>query len=106
VRTGVCVGGGLCIQNGIFFHSAFFARRVAHSLLHARPRSRAPAAWKPPRAPRQPLRCIAIACPACMTRDLAASCADYVTSVVNSADVVPTISSASADDLRTEVMRR
>jgi hypothetical protein len=41
--------------------------------------------------------CLAIACPACMTLELARSCDGYVTSVMNAADVVPTISPASAD---------
>ena len=36
--------------------------------------------------------CLAIACPACMTLELARSCAPYVTTIVNNADIVPTIS--------------
>lgn len=44
--------------------------------------------------------CIAIACPACMTAELARSCAGYVTTVVNGADVIPTVSPGSADALR------
>ncbi len=48
-------------------------------------------------------RALAIACPAAMTLELAQSCAGYVTSVVNGADVVPTLSPASADALRAEV---
>jgi len=35
-------------------------------------------------------RCIALACPACMTLELAESCKDYVTTVVNGTDIVPT----------------
>jgi len=50
-------------------------------------------------------QCVAIACPACMTLELAKSCAGYVTTVVNCADVIPTISPGSADALREEVMR-
>lgn len=38
-------------------------------------------------------RCVAIACPACMTEDLARSCTSYVTSIVNSTDIVPTFCS-------------
>lgn len=37
-------------------------------------------------------RCVAVACPACMTLELAQSCAGYVTSIVNGADLVPTMS--------------
>lgn len=37
-------------------------------------------------------RCVAVACPACMTLELAQSCEGYVTSVVNGADLVPTMS--------------
>ena len=36
--------------------------------------------------------CVAIACPACMTLELARSCAPYVTTIVNNCDIVPTIS--------------
>jgi hypothetical protein len=50
-------------------------------------------------------RCVAIACPACMTLELARSCAGYVTTVVNATDVVPTICPATADALRLEVTR-
>lgn len=50
--------------------------------------------------------CLALACPSCMTLELARSCADYVTTVVNGADVVPTVSPGSADLLREEVMKR
>lgn len=41
---------------------------------------------------------------ACMTWELAESGADFITSVVNGADLVPTFSAASVDDLRAEVM--
>jgi pimeloyl-ACP methyl ester carboxylesterase len=47
--------------------------------------------------------CIAIACPACMTLELAESCTKYVTTVVNGCDVIPTMSSGAADLLREEV---
>ncbi|KAK9825386.1 hypothetical protein WJX81_007825 [Elliptochloris bilobata] len=49
--------------------------------------------------------CLAIACPACMTLELARSCAPYVTTIVNNADIVPTISPGSADALREEVVQ-
>ncbi|MEW5308838.1 MAG: hypothetical protein WDW38_000768 [Sanguina aurantia] len=49
-------------------------------------------------------RCYAIACPSCMTLELAQSCREYVTSVINSTDVVPTFSAAAVDALRQEVM--
>ena len=49
---------------------------------------------------------MAIACPSCMTLELAQSCSAYVTTVVNHADAVPTICPATADALREEVMRR
>lgn len=45
----------------------------------------------------------AIACPACMTLDLAASCAPFVTTLVHGADIVPTFSSGAIDRLRDEV---
>ena len=47
--------------------------------------------------------CTAIACPACMTLELAKSCSGYVTTVVHCTDVIPTISPGSADVLRDEV---
>ena len=37
-------------------------------------------------------RCYALACPACMTMELAESCKEYVTSVINGTDIVPTFS--------------
>ncbi len=37
-------------------------------------------------------RCYAMACPACMTLELAQSCRDYVTTVINGTDIVPTFS--------------
>ena len=49
--------------------------------------------------------CTAIACPACMTLELAKSCKEYVTTVIHCADVIPTISPGSADALRAEVAR-
>lgn len=36
--------------------------------------------------------CLAIACPACMTLELARSCAGYVTSIIHGCDTIPTIS--------------
>ncbi|KAK9804709.1 hypothetical protein WJX72_001137 [[Myrmecia] bisecta] len=47
--------------------------------------------------------CVAIACPACMTLELAKSCSGYVTTIINNADIIPTISPGSADALRREV---
>jgi Lipase (class 3) len=44
----------------------------------------------------------AFACPACATRDLAASCAGYVTTVLHAADLVPTFSEAALERLRQE----
>lgn len=41
---------------------------------------------------------------ACMTWDLAESGGDFITSVINGADLVPTFSAASVDDLRAEVI--
>eukprot|EP00798_Chlamydomonas_sp_ICE-L_P018827 gene18827-25373_t len=49
-------------------------------------------------------KCYALACPACMTLELANSCKDYVTSVINGTDIVPTFSAATVDELRTDVM--
>ena len=37
-------------------------------------------------------RCYAMACPACLTYELADSCRDYVTSIINGTDIVPTFS--------------
>ena len=36
--------------------------------------------------------CLAIACPSCMTLELARSCASYVTTIINGADLIPTVS--------------
>ncbi|GER45048.1 lipase class 3 family protein [Striga asiatica] len=47
--------------------------------------------------------CVAFAPAACMTWELAESGNDFVTSVINGADLVPTFSAASVDDLRAEV---
>jgi hypothetical protein len=47
--------------------------------------------------------CTAIACPACMTLELAKSCGSYVTTVIHGADVIPTISPGSVDALRQQV---
>lgn len=47
--------------------------------------------------------CVAFAPGACMTWELAESGIDFITSVVNGADLVPTFSAASVDDLRAEV---
>lgn len=47
--------------------------------------------------------CFAFAPAACMTWELAESGNEFVTSVINGADLVPTFSAASVDDLRAEV---
>lgn len=47
--------------------------------------------------------CVAFAPAACMTWELAESGNDFVTSVINGADLVPTFSAGSVDDLRAEV---
>lgn len=47
--------------------------------------------------------CVTFAPAACMTWDLAESGNEFVTTVINGADLVPTFSAASVDDLRTEV---
>ncbi|RWR95875.1 Mono-/di-acylglycerol lipase isoform 1 [Cinnamomum micranthum f. kanehirae] len=47
--------------------------------------------------------CVTFAPAACMTWELAESGADFITSVINGADLVPTFSAASVDDLRSEV---
>lgn len=47
--------------------------------------------------------CVTFAPAACMTWELAESGKDFITSVVNGADLVPTFSAASVDDLRSEV---
>lgn len=39
----------------------------------------------------------------CMTWELAESGKHFVTTIVNGADLVPTVSTASIDDLRSEV---
>ncbi|GLC75379.1 hypothetical protein PLESTF_001630500 [Pleodorina starrii] len=50
-------------------------------------------------------RCVAIACPSVVTLELAAACRDYVTSLVNGTDIVPTFCAASVDRLREDVTR-
>ncbi|XP_020584054.1 uncharacterized protein LOC110027105 isoform X2 [Phalaenopsis equestris] len=47
--------------------------------------------------------CVSFAPAACMSWDLAESGTHFVTSVINGADLVPTFSAASVDDLRSEV---
>ncbi|XP_020241924.1 uncharacterized protein LOC109820223 [Asparagus officinalis] len=47
--------------------------------------------------------CVTFAPGACMTWELAESGVPFVTSVINGADLVPTFSAASVDDLRSEV---
>ncbi|KAK3006938.1 hypothetical protein RJ639_016893 [Escallonia herrerae] len=47
--------------------------------------------------------CVTFAPAACMTWELAESGSDFITSVINGADLVPTFSAASVDDLRAEV---
>ncbi|KAG6418372.1 hypothetical protein SASPL_120575 [Salvia splendens] len=47
--------------------------------------------------------CVAFAPAACMTWELAESGNECITSVINGADLVPTFSAASVDDLRAEV---
>lgn len=47
--------------------------------------------------------CVTFAPAACMTWELAESGNEFVTSVINGADLVPTFSAASVDDLRSEV---
>ncbi|XP_050381404.1 uncharacterized protein LOC126798467 [Argentina anserina] len=47
--------------------------------------------------------CVTFAPAACMTWELAESGVNFITSVVNGADLVPTFSAASVDDLRAEV---
>ena len=49
--------------------------------------------------------CVTLACPGCMTLELAQSCAGYVTTVINGTDLVPCMSPAAADALREEVMQ-
>ncbi|KAI7845939.1 hypothetical protein COHA_000485 [Chlorella ohadii] len=50
-------------------------------------------------------RCVAVACPSCMTLELAQSCDAYVTSVMHGCDCIPTICPATADALREEMTR-
>ncbi|CAN0877713.1 Diacylglycerol lipase-alpha [Linum grandiflorum] len=47
--------------------------------------------------------CVSFAPAACMTWELAESGNDFITSVINGADLVPTFSAAAVDDLRAEV---
>ncbi|KAJ9190414.1 hypothetical protein P3X46_001620 [Hevea brasiliensis] len=47
--------------------------------------------------------CVTFAPAACMTWELAESGNDFITSVINGADLVPTFSAAAVDDLRAEV---
>ena len=41
--------------------------------------------------------CLAIACPSCMTLDLARSCSTYVTTIINGADLIPTVSAGQLE---------
>ncbi|CAL5195772.1 unnamed protein product [Lathyrus oleraceus] len=47
--------------------------------------------------------CVTFAPAACMTWELAESGSSFITSIINGADLVPTFSAASVDDLRSEV---
>ncbi|KAK7294464.1 hypothetical protein RJT34_17353 [Clitoria ternatea] len=47
--------------------------------------------------------CVTFAPAACMTWELAESGDNFITSIINGADLVPTFSAASVDDLRSEV---
>lgn len=47
--------------------------------------------------------CVAFAPAACMTWDLAESGKHFITTIINGSDLVPTFSTASVDDLRSEV---
>ncbi|KAG9459553.1 hypothetical protein H6P81_004061 [Aristolochia fimbriata] len=47
--------------------------------------------------------CVAFAPAACMTWDLAESGNHFITAIINGSDLVPTFSTASVDDLRSEV---
>lgn len=42
---------------------------------------------------------------ACMTWELAESGKDFITTIINGSDLVPTFSTASIDDLRSEVYK-
>lgn len=46
------------------------------------------------------VQCVAFACPPCATKELAEACAPFVTTIVNSADAVPTISHRSIQDYK------
>ncbi|KAM7253682.1 hypothetical protein ACFE04_021836 [Oxalis oulophora] len=50
--------------------------------------------------------CVTFAPAACMTWELAESGNEFITSVINAADLVPTFSASSVDDLRAEVVMR
>ncbi|KAL8171623.1 hypothetical protein V2J09_023427 [Rumex salicifolius] len=47
--------------------------------------------------------CVTFAPGACMTRELAESGTNFIVAIINGADLVPTFSAASVDDLRAEV---
>ena len=52
-------------------------------------------------------RCYALACPACMTLELSESCKEYVTSIINGTDIVPTFSGGmDIDSTRIAFMMR
>uniref|UniRef100_A0A3B6FM62 Fungal lipase-like domain-containing protein n=1 Tax=Triticum aestivum TaxID=4565 RepID=A0A3B6FM62_WHEAT len=50
--------------------------------------------------------CVAFAPASCMTWELAESGKHFITTIVNGADLVPTVSTASIDDLRSEVVMK
>jgi len=97
-RTGLLHGVraciALCVFDGTYEHAASGACQLLQgrtcrgassvSALARRLRDAAPELAQ--------ATCLAVACPACMTLELARSCAPYVTTIVNNADIVPTIS--------------
>lgn len=50
-------------------------------------------------------QCVAFACPACMTLELAEACSSFCLSLVQGADIIPSFCLASLSDLRKEVPR-
>ena len=54
-------------------------------------------------APAACARAVAVACPSCATKELAAAAAPFVTSVVHGTDFVPTMNEHTLELLRQEV---
>lgn len=58
----------------------------------------------PARNPFASIRCLAFACPSCLSRELSESCRAFITSVVAGADVVPYVSFSKVSELQAQIV--